>query len=169
VKSAEEQGFNGFRLEQGPLEAGLFIGRGYLVLGIGSEVTESLLSVLRNPPTGEAALRTSGLVERAAALMPSPPGLFYQLGDAGANVKTTKRAIEQLIDLPLVRRAQLAQLPGGPGGGDDLAAAQALVAKLKALLPSDDELQGVLGVSVTQAAVSSHGLQLQSAIELPAP
>jgi hypothetical protein len=170
VQAAEEQGFSGFRLRQGgSTEAGLFLGRGYLVLGIGSEVTESLLSVLRNPPTGEAALRTSGLVERAAALVTSPPGLFYQLGDAGANVRSTKRTIEQLIELPLAQRAALARLPGAAGGGEDLAAVQALVSKIKALLPGDDELEGVLGVSVSQAAVSSHGLQLQSALEMPAP
>ena len=63
----------------------------------------------------------------------------------------------------------MARLPGAAGGGEDLAAVQALVAKIKALLPGDDELEGVLGVSVSQAAVSSHGLQLQSALEMPAP
>lgn len=169
VQAAEEQGFNGYRIQQGPAPLGLFLGRGYLVLGIGEEVTESLLSVLRNPPQGKASMAASGLVERAAALLPPAPCLTYQLGDGGLSVKTTKRAIEQLIDLPLEQRARLARLPGSAIDPGDTAAATALAAKLKALVPSDDELEGVLGVSVGQTMVNEHGLSGQSAVELPAP
>ncbi|HVX64619.1 MAG TPA: hypothetical protein VHC19_28625 [Pirellulales bacterium] len=170
VEAAEEQGFKGFRLHQGPLEIGLFFGRGYLVLGVGSEVTESLLSVLRTPPTGDASLRTSGLVERGRALLAPVPGLLYQISDAGLDVKSAKQGIERLIDLSLTQP----KLPGSPFGaaalaGEDSAASKALAARIKALLPSDSELEGVLGVSVTQASASPNGLLLQSAVELPAP
>ena len=51
----------------------------------------------------------------------------------------------------------------------DTAAATAFAAKLKELLPSDEELEGVLGVSVGQTTVNEHGLSSQSAVELPAP
>jgi hypothetical protein len=44
-----------------------------------------------------------------------------------------------------------------------------LVQKFKALLPSDDELEGVMGVSVSQTVVTDQGLSSQSAVELPAP
>ena len=169
VKPAEEQGFNGYRLQQGPIAGGLFLGRGYLVLGVGEEVTESLLSTLRNPPEGEAAMRTSSLAERAASLLPKAPCLAFQLSDAGQSVKTTKRTIENLIDLPSTQRAALAQLPGAPVPAGDSAASAAFAAKLKALLPSDEELEGVLGVSVGQTTVNEHGLSSQSALELPAP
>ena len=169
VQAAEEQGFNGYRVQQGPAPLGLFLGRGYLVLGIGDEVTESLLSVLRNPPEGNASMAASGLVERAAALLPPAPCLIYQLSDAGLSVKTTKRAIEQMIELPLAQRARLAQLPGANVPAGDTAAATAFAAKLKELLPSDEELEGVLGVSVGQTTVNEHGLSSQSAVELPAP
>lgn len=169
VQAAEEQGFNGYRVQQGPAQMGLFLGRGYLVLGIGDEVTESLLSVLRNPPEGNASMAASGLVERAAALLPPAPCLIYQLSDAGLSVKTTKRAIEQMIELPLAQRARLAQLPGANVPAGDTAAATAFAAKLKELLPSDEELEGVLGVSVGQTTVNEHGLSSQSAVELPAP
>jgi hypothetical protein len=114
-------------------------------------------------------MAASGLVERAAALLPPAPCLIYQLGDGGLSVKTTKRAIEQLIDLPLEQRARLARLPGSAIDAGDTAAATALAAKLKALVPSDDELEGVLGVSVGQTMVNEHGLSGQSAVELPAP
>lgn len=169
VQAAEEQGFNGYRVQQGPASMGLFLGRGYLVLGIGGEVTESLLSVLRNPPEGNASMAASGLVERAAALLPPAPCLIYQLSDAGLSVKATKRAIEQMIDLPLAQRSRLARLPGAAIDAGDTAAAAAFAAKLKELLPSDEELEGVLGVSVGQTTVNEHGLSGQSAVELPAP
>ena len=169
VKPAEEQGFNGYRLQQGPIAGGLFLGRGYLVLGVGEEVAELLLSTLRNPPEGEAAMRTSSLAERGAALLPRAPCLAYQLSDAGQSVKTIKRTIENLIDLPSTQRAALAQLPGAPVPAGDTAAAAAFAAKLKELLPSDEELEGVLGVSVGQTTVNEHGLSSQSALELPAP
>lgn len=169
VEAAEEQGFKGFRLHQGPIEIGLFFGRGYLVLGVGSEVTESLLSVLRTPPTGDAALRTSGLVDRGRALLAPVPSLLYQIGDAGLDVKSAKRAIERLIDLPLTQP----RLPGEGLGArptyEDLADKKAFTAKLKALVPSDSELEGIMGVSVIQASASANGLLLQSALELPSP
>lgn len=167
VQAAEEQGFKGFRFRQPPLEAGLFLGRGYLVLGVGSEVAESMLSVLRTPPTGDASLLASGLIERGHALLPAEPSLFYQIGDAGVSAKTSKQAIEGIIDMPFKQP----QLHGAAAPEDhgDLERQKALAAKLKELLPGDSELEGVLGVSVDQAVVTSHGLVFRSALELPAP
>ena len=95
---------------------------------------------------------------------------MYQIGDAGISVKATKQMIEQFIDMPLSQP----QLPGVPFGGaaeqkPDAEKKKALAAKLKALLPSDNELEGVMGVSVDQAAATPHGLLIRSALELPAP
>jgi hypothetical protein len=53
------------------VEGGLFVGRGYLVLGIGSEVCESVRAAIRNLPSGGAALRTSLLDARANELLPA--------------------------------------------------------------------------------------------------
>lgn len=173
LRSVEEQGFNGLRIEQGENSVGVFTGQGYLVVGVGPEVSESLLSVLRTPPEGAGAMRTSGLVERGRALISPQPCLTYELEDAGASVRVTRQLLESLLSASLsVRVGQ----PGGQVAGGAALFTPAgqpanvpLLQKLKALLPSDDELEGVMGVSVSQTVATDDGLLLQSAVELPAP
>lgn len=169
VQAAEEQGFNGYRVDQGPVPVGLFLGRGYLVLGVGEEVTESLLSMLRNPPEGPSAMRTSPLAARAAALLLPARSMIYQLSDAGSSVKTAKRTIENVIELPLTKQLGPVRISSASESSADSAESTAFAAKFKELLPSDEELEGVLGVSVGQTTLNEHGLSSQSVLELPAP
>lgn len=173
-KMVEEQGFSGCRIEQGQTQIGIFVGSGYLAVGIGPEVSESLLSVLASPPTGKSAMRSSGLVERGRALIAPQPCLSYELADAGANAKVTRQAIQSVIEAllganmgaPQSRLGLGVSLPFGSGVSEDR---KALLDKIKALLPSDDELEGMLGVSVDQSVVTDDGLVMQSAAELPPP
>jgi hypothetical protein len=174
LQAVEEQGFSGYRIQQGSNQMGLFVGNGYLVLGIGPEVSESLLSVLRSPPEGEAAMRSSGLVERGRALIPPQPCLSYQLSDAGASVKVTRQLLNSLLEAPLSMKIN-APSAGGLGTGlaglasQPSAEQKELIEKLKSLLPKDAELEGVMGVSIAQTVVTDDGLVIQSAVELPAP
>jgi len=165
VSEAEEQGFSGFRLKQDPIEAGFFLGRGYLVLGIGSEVTESLLAVLRSPPTGAASLRSGSLIERAQSLLAPEAGLEFDLSDSGQEMKGTRETLARLLS------GSSPVSPLGAIAGNQAAAPEdtAMLEKLKALLPSDEELEGSVGVSVGQTTVNGYGLVRQSVIELPAP
>lgn len=174
-KQVEEQGFSGCRMEQGQNQIGIFVGSGYLAVGIGPEVSESLLSVLASPPSGKTSMRASGLVERGRALISAQPCLTYELADAGANAKVTRQTIQSLIEtllgtnMPAAPQARLGlgmSLPFGSGVSENR---KALLDKIKALLPSDDELEGMLGVSIDQAVVTDDGLVMQSASELPAP
>jgi hypothetical protein len=174
LKAVEEQGFSGYRAEQGGNEVGIFVGHGYLVVGVGPEVSESVLSVLRSPPEGEAALRGSGLVDRGRALISPRPCLAYRISDAGANVKITRQKLQSLLELPL--SASLGGTPASAvGAGFELFSSSTpddrkdLVEKIKSLLPSDDELEGVLGVSIGQTVVTDDGLVIESALELPSP
>lgn len=180
LQSVEEQGFSGYRMQQGSNEFGLFVGNGYLVLGVGPEVSESLLSVLRSPPEGEAAMRASGLVERGRALIAAQPCLSYQISDAGASVKVTRQLLTSLLEAPLsmgigsqpgpTSGQPLPFGPGLPGIATPPSPEQKeLIEKLKSLLPSDAELEGVMGVSIGQTVVTDDGLIMQSALELPAP
>ncbi len=45
--------------------------------------------------------------------------------------------------------------------------AQRAAAKVKELLPSDEELDGATGANVSRMIVNQHGLVYQSALELP--
>jgi hypothetical protein len=164
VLPTEEQGFSGIRVKQ-VLDGGLFVGQGYLLLGIGPEVCESMMAALRSPPSGGAALRTSALHARANELLPQGPALLYSLTDAGSSLKGTRQTLTMLLEGPQ------AMVPGGlPVPGPTRTPQQAaLIAKIKALLPSDEELEGTAGVSVSQIVVDDKGLVSQGVLELPAP
>lgn len=174
LKSVEEQGFQGYRLEQEGNHLGVFLGNGFLVVGIGPEVSESLLSVLRTPPEGAAALRTSGLVERGRALVSPQPCLIYELEDAGAGIRVTRQTLESLLNASFNLGAEQVGTHrlGGPTALSRRSGAAPdpeLLKKLKTLLPSDAELEGLMGVSVSQTIATDDGLLLDSAVELPAP
>ncbi len=172
LHAVEEQGFNGYRMSAGGQDLGIFLGTSRLVIGIGPGVSESLLSVLRTPPEAGAALRTSGVVERARSLMPLEKCLSYSLaGDSsGADLR---QALLSLLD-QLTSPVHLASSPpryraqSAAGDAADPEAA-AIFNKLKELLPTDGELEGAVGVSVDQTIVTEQGLLIRSALELPSP
>lgn len=167
---AEEQGFSGLRMKQEGLEGGIFLGKGYLVLGVGPQVAETVMAMLRNPPTGKDALRTGDLLERARKLLAAVPGINYSISDASQDAVDAKQAIISLLDSLNSLTAQLGPELGDQAGLDaSEAAAKAATQQIKDLFPGDDELEGVMGVSTTQVLVNQHGLVTQSILELPAP
>lgn len=174
LNAVDEQGFHGYRLEREENPLGVFLGHGYLVVGIGPEVSESLLSVLRTPPEGAAAMRASGLVERGRALIPPQACLIYELEDAGASIHVTRQVLESLLNASLQLGADHVSVhdSGAPPAAYEAAGSPPdaeLLKKLKTLLPSDDELNGLLGVGVSQTTATDDGLRIDSAVELPAP
>ncbi len=163
LRPVEELGVSGYRLDQNGTEVGIFIGRGYLVVGVGPEVSETLLVALRAPPEGDAALRSKGFVERGRALIAPQPCLSYELSDAGAGVKLTRQTLEWLLEALITGNAP------GLGGAAASESQKALLQKLKSILPTENEMEGVMGVKISQTVVTDEGLMLQSAVDLPAP
>ncbi|HWB13073.1 MAG TPA: hypothetical protein VG826_27865 [Pirellulales bacterium] len=161
LRPVEELGFSGYRIDQNGTEVGIFLGNGYLVVGIGPEVSETLLVALRSPP--EAALRASGLIERGRTLLSPQPCLSYELSDAGAGVKLTRETIEWLLQALITGNAP------GLGAVPASESQKVLLEKLKTILPTEAEMEGVMGVKIGQAVVTDEGLMIQSALELPAP
>ena len=156
----------------------MFVGRGYLLLGIGPDVVEPLMATLRNPPQGEAALRSSPLLTRAAALLPPEAGIVYHVTDYNRSIKSLRQTVVSLLETALAQMGSQSLIAPAPGADDqpaeseaaekaELERTKALLEKIKGLLPTDDELEGVLGVGVGQAVVNQHGLLYRSAIELP--
>ncbi|MBI2823642.1 MAG: hypothetical protein HYX69_03000 [Planctomycetia bacterium] len=167
VTASEEQGFTGLRLKvENIIEGGVFVGHGHMVLGIGPNVVEPLMSAIRNPPEGSAALKGGDLMKRAGALLPPEPCIYYQMMDFDRYVKTLRQTVVTMLELPLTMRARLGAV--APGAGDDQEG-QKLVAKIKELIPNEEELEGTSGVAAGQLIVNGHGLLFRSAIELPAP
>jgi hypothetical protein len=163
AEPAEEQGFSGIRIKQ-QIEGGAFVGRGYLIIGFGAEVCESVMAAIRNPPSGGSALRTSLLYARANELVRHAPSLSYNLADAGSGLKGIRRMFMMILE------PQNMMPPILPGGVAARTPEQlAVIEKIKALLPTEDELEGAAGVSVSQTIVNDKGLFNQSVLELPAP
>jgi hypothetical protein len=172
VAPAEEQGFTGVRV-QGPIEGGLFVANATLVLGIGSEVTESLLATLRNPPGGTAALGNSELFRRAQALLALRPCFEYSLSDAKGDPKKLKDLVLSFFEAQANLLEQYGVDDEDEAGEDSgqaaLAAQKARLERIRQLLPTDDELEGLMGVGVGMTTVDGRGMVSQSVLELPSP
>ncbi len=176
VTPADEQGFKGLRIQSPPnlpfsMQGGLFLGRGYLVLGIGKDVVERTLATLRTPPTGEAALKRSPTFARARALLPPTPGTLYELTDSQRSAKLSKQMFMAMSEAALKLQNQgqgilpKVPLPGAIENELD----RKMVDWLKSMFPSDDELEGMFGVTVGDGWMSPNGLALRWISELPAP
>jgi hypothetical protein len=157
----EEQGFLGLRLNHPSFEGGVFLGRGFLVVGAGADVIESVLAMLRNPPAGSASLAGSPLAARAAELLAPAPGLTYQINDNNRNLKAARKTIEPAL-----------QVLRGRDANNDAARGPLTKAQIEiilGLIPSETELEGVLGVGVSQSTLDDTGLTNRGVLELPRP
>lgn len=169
MQRADEQGFTGWRMNQGPFQGGLFLGQGYLVFAIGEGVPERVLAMLRNPPTGEAALAESELYQQARELIDMRPGPYFSLSDTDRSMRNARRALERMITAEGPAANPFAMMlrgamPGGPGQGSP--EAQARREALLSLIPSDEELKGSFSASVMQAFLTDNGLVSEAAVEM---
>jgi hypothetical protein len=155
MSMVEEQGFNGLRIQHGEIDMAVFLGRGYLVVGTGPGVVEPILSALRNPPAGESSLAASPLFARASELLPPEPCLSYSWSDTNRYLKVAHSVIASSTSVITDSSSAPAEL-------------KRLARALESFMPSEEELDGVFGVSVTQTVVTDHGLVNRSALELPA-
>ena len=146
----EEQGFRGIRMPNGPA---VFAGQRHLVVAIGEDSLEKTLAAIRTPPAGEASLRESAAVTRAAALLTPAPARMFSIGDATHTGGT----------LGLVR-----EILSGLEAGDVTPAYRELFEKLRPLLPSAADMEGMFGVSTSILETTDNGLSYRSAWELPA-
>ncbi|HVU89445.1 MAG TPA: hypothetical protein VHD36_19105 [Pirellulales bacterium] len=176
IEPAEEQGYIGLRINvEDAFTGGLFVGHGHMVLGLGEDVIEPLLSTVRNPPEGAASFRGGDLPRRAAALLPPEPSIYYQVANFDGYLKSLRESLGSLFEYSVSSRTMgtptsITVGGGGGGGQDDGEKVDVeLMKKLQALLPSEQELEGATGVSVSQLVPNQHGVTLRTAIEMPAP
>ena len=152
----EEQGFTGLRPKQAPVEMGVFLGKGHLVVAIGSDVAETVLASLSNPPEGDAAFGNSAAMARVRQLQEFEPGLMFQAGDM-------TRYFEQMA--PMITNAfKMGMVQAAPNEE-----AARVVQGLEEMMPAGEELKGLMGVSGGDVRVNEHGLVGNSFVELPPP
>lgn len=147
----DEQGFRSVRFPGG---AAVFLGKGHLVVAVGEGVSEKTLSSLRNTPPDDAAFRTSDAVRRSAELLPPEPGgLFGVSNDSRtgglSGMVVTGIACTQPEDVPEGSREFLG--------------------KLQALLPSPDEMEGILGAGTILWQAVDQGIVMRTVRDMPAP
>ncbi|MGI9427591.1 MAG: hypothetical protein ACR2NM_02955, partial [Bythopirellula sp.] len=161
----EEQGYSGWRIKSEAMEGGLFHGKGYLVLGYGTGVVESVLASLNNPPTGDDALRGSKIYATASSMIDLAPGLGVEVTDGDRYVSMTFgwmdsqfRQLETVMD-------QLSD--GGDENGED--DQQLFLSLARAILPNRDEIEGMIGVITSRWEINDDGVFGSSWQEMPAP
>lgn len=118
-----------------------------MVLAFGQGVTERTLAMLRNPPRTADSLAGGPLARRAAELVPPQAALTYDI----TNGPTALR---------LLNEAVLATFAESKDPS---------MAKLKEAWPSQEELEGVIGVSAAVTQADANGLTHVSVSDLPAP
>jgi len=154
MQYAEEQGFKGWRFNQPPMQGGIFLGHGYLVLSTGEGMSERTLSAIANPPQGNASLQGHDRYMRVSQFMKLRPGILLQIVDL-------QRQMEE--SLRMARRNHAAgAMPMGPGM-EMLEFFQEMIR----IYPNADEIHGAFGPSAGQAWVDANGITMESAGELP--
>ena len=157
----EEQGFSGWRMKRGTDEGGLFLGKGYLVLGFGSGVIESVLSSLNNPPAGDDALRGSEVFAKASAMIDLEPALAVEITDG-------ERYMNMAINAMNKQLKQASELTDVIDDDEDKANGFELMLSLaRTVMPSHDEIDGMMGVIVGRWEVNEDGVFGNSVQEMP--
>jgi len=151
VEVVDEQGFTGLRITSGPFPVAVMLGQGKLVIGVGPDVTERTLSLINNPPAGDASLAGSAIYQDGGALLNLQDGILFSIQDAGKDLVEAKRTL--LLGFE-------EEMPADVDPG--------LLEQIKQLFPSDEDLRASFGVSVGQAFMTDNGMVYQGVTATPA-
>ena len=155
---ADEQGYSGFRFKSEDLEGGLLLGNGNLVFAYGRDVLESTISALNHPPEGTATFRGSDVYERATELVEPRPSCAYQVVDGNRYGRVLRATLMQLIK----QQQELAELREENSGAT-------WVKVLEACLPTEKEMENLMGVSASRWDTDAQGIFAISVQDAPPP
>lgn len=116
--------------------------------GIGSEVTERLMAMLRNTPEERNCLANSERYNDAKTLVDLRPGLFFQIEDAGQTISS---------GLNLFLKA--AEMSGSEQEEEMMKA-------VVDLLPTPEEIKDMVSTSVGLLYMTEHGIHGVNAVRL---
>lgn len=161
---SDEQGYTGFRFSNNDSDASVFLGNGKLVLVVGPDVVETVLSALNDPPEGTNSYREDTIYQNALELLPSTTGIGFTITDGNKNAVLLRDwLLASLENIESMREAMLA------AEETDQDEDYWMIGVVKKLLPDDNEIENILGLSVSSYDVDAHGLQFFSIQELPPP
>ena len=146
--AAEEQGASGVRVNmsmmQPGLEAGFFVTDSKLILAMGVGVTELALSAVQNPPPLAESLAASQLVKDAHALMAPKKGFIYMLQDTDAAMEAEFNVMHQEFER--------------------LSKMSPEVSDMLRLMPTGEEMKGVMGAGVSHGYRDADGIYVMGAV-----
>ncbi|MBC2604740.1 hypothetical protein [Pelagicoccus albus] len=144
----DEQGFSGVRVKndvQGTVT--IAHGLGKLVFAVGADITSSrIFSALTNLPEGEDALANSPELREYLADGGVKPGMMFSFSRGEQMLKNLAPVMENLSD---TMRAS-----SGEEAGE-------LMDELLDLMPSEEELEGLLGIAFSRAYYNESGVVLE--------
>lgn len=167
MKATDEQGFRGYRFINSVMEGGIVSGKGYLVLGLGEGTLEKTLSCLNHPPEGNAALAGSELYAKARTALSLQPGISLSVTDGNRQVQMLRDMLDTLLESHAMGATIAIDDDSDTEETDVQLPDPQAIEKIRDLFPSAAELQGVMGVSVSQVIMQSSGLHSESVTELP--
>ncbi|EDY80435.1 hypothetical protein VDG1235_49 [Verrucomicrobiia bacterium DG1235] len=144
----DEQGFSGIRVQH-PVQGDVTIahGLGKLVIAVGTESTSSrIFSTLVNVPEGEDALANSSELREFVAEQGVKPGILFSFSRGEQMLKNLVPVLESLSSS---MRASSGEETG------------ALMDELVELMPSEDELEGLLGIAFSRMYYNDSGLVVE--------
>ena len=151
----KEQGFDGYRIDTPMFKGSLFYGQKKLVISIGEGTTETVLSAMANPPKGEDALLTSKkFIEFVKSENPAKSAVF-SYGDASKMAPMLYQMFSQFITKDQI----LADIYDKRE--------KAFVSDLLDLVPNENEVEGIFGISHSTGMPIQSGFIFKSSIELP--
>ena len=163
---SNEQGYSGFRVQNETMELGAFLGNGNLVLGVGSGVVETTLSSLNNPPQGKDSFRGSAVYERANDLLDLSDSVGCNVIDGARYAVSIRKALLAMLDQ---LESTMGMLDRSDENGDVVNQQTKFIEFAKLLMPTEDEMENILGVGVSRSDWNDDGVHLTSMQELPPP
>lgn len=158
---ADEQGYHGIRFKNEFIEGGLFLGNGNLVLAYGPDVLEKVLSSLNNPPDDAGSFRGGAVFRRAAEMLDPTGGMTYKVVDGNRYAEM----IHNVVTSALAEQEQEVSAGESDADGEEVYWMKVFAN----LMPSKEEMKGMLGVIASRWEVSDHGVLGTSVQEMPAP
>ncbi|MDC0935249.1 hypothetical protein OAS39_03105 [Pirellulales bacterium] len=154
-KLTEEQGFRGYRLEQGDLHMAVFLGNKHLVWVIGEGVITPTLALLNNPPDGKDRFAESPLYSRARSLLDISRCNMLEISDGQRSLQTGVKMLRLVLS--------------GFDGDDASESAERWADAADKLLPTASEAEDLAGAAVGTWEIDQRGVRIRSVIELPRP
>lgn len=150
--------FNGtMEVEAPPMS--LLLGQGQLVFTMGDGTDLSVMSDLRTPPEGERALANAPAFTAAFAEIAAEQVVMWGYQDADQLVSIAADQIRQQLDTLEMMATTL---------GDELDPSLLLVKELfQSVLPSAEELTGLLGSSASVISSDQDGFRLKGVVVMP--